>query len=330
MESLNRMATELIDEALEFTDELAIDAYELENGATVLDFGVDAIGGLEAGLLLTEIQTAGLATVASSLDEIGGAPRPFVELSTDHPARALLCSQKAGWELSIEGESTSENEADDDGSNSGDAIYEGLGSGPARALVATEEEFRQLGYADAFDFAVLTVESDEHPTESVAAHVADMCDVQPGSIFLPVFSTASIPGSVTMAARAAELVVFRAFELGYDPLELLSVSARAPVAPVASDETTAIARTNDALAYGGQVHLTVESDAELLSELSSSATDEYGTPFADIFESVDWDLYEIPEAIFAPAQVTVDVVGGPTKSYGQVNEELLLDSFGLR
>lgn len=320
MESPNRMATELIDEALEFSDELAIDAYELDNGATVLDFGVKATGGIETGLLLAEIQTAGLATLSSSLGEVGNTPRPFVDLSTDHPALALLCSQKAGWEVAVE---DGENDTDTDGQ------YEGLGSGPARALVAEEEEFQQIGYVDAFDFAVLAIESDRLPTEAVADYVAEMCEVSVGSIFLPTFASASIAGSVTMAARVGELATFRAFELGYDPLDILSVSARAPVAPVAGDEETAIARTNDALAYGGQVHLTVESDAELFSELPSTATDEYGTPFTDIFESVDWDLYEVPEGVFAPAQVTVDVVGGPTRTYGQVNEELLMESFGL-
>lgn len=320
MESPNRMATELIDEALEFADELAIAADELDNGSTVLDFGISATGGIETGLLLTEIQTAGLATLSSSLGEVGGTPRPFVDLSTDHPALALLCSQKAGWEVSVADES---DDADTDDR------YEGLGSGPARALVAEEEEFQQIGYVDAFDFAVLAIESDRLPTEAVAEYVAEMCEVPVGSVFLPTFATASIAGSVTMAARAGELATFRAFELGYDPLDILSVSARAPVAPVAGDEETAIASTNDALAYGGQVHLTVESDAELFSELPSTATDEYGTPFADIFESVDWDLYEVPEGVFAPAQVTVDVVGGPTRTYGRTNEDLLTESFGL-
>lgn len=328
MESLNRMATELVDEALEFTDELAIDAYELETGATVLDFGVEAVGGTEAGLLLAEIQTAGLATVNSTISEIGGTPRPVVELSTDHPAFSLLCSQKAGWELSIGGEDA---DSEDETAPDPDAAYEGLGSGPARALVATEEEFRQLGYADAFDFAVLAIESDALPTPAVAAHVATMCDTEAGQVFLPTVSTASIAGSVTMAARAGELATFRAFELGYDPLDILSVSARAPVAPVSEDEQRAIARTNDALAYGGQVHLTVESDAgpELFGDLVSNAPEEYGTPFEAVFEDVDWALEEIPAAVFAPAQVTVDVVGGPTRSFGSVNEEILVESFGL-
>mgnify|MGYP002760241048 FL=1 len=63
MESINRTAIELVDEALDFAGELDVAGYELDNGATVIDFGVDATGGVEAGLLMAEIQTAGLASV---------------------------------------------------------------------------------------------------------------------------------------------------------------------------------------------------------------------------------------------------------------------------
>jgi methenyltetrahydromethanopterin cyclohydrolase len=62
MESLNRMAIELVDEALDYAEELNIGGYDLENESTVLDFGLEFEGGIEAGLLLTEIQTAGMAT----------------------------------------------------------------------------------------------------------------------------------------------------------------------------------------------------------------------------------------------------------------------------
>jgi len=309
MQSPNRMATELVDEAIDFADELAVGVHELDNEATVLDFGVDAVGGVEAGLLLAEIQTAGLATVGAELGELGGTPRTEVTLTTDHPALSLLCSAKAGWELSVDG-------------------FEGLGSGPARALVAEEAEFTQLGYRDEFDFAVLAVESDQLPGEAAAEQVARMAGVETGAVFLPAFATASLAGSVTMAARAAELAAFRAFELGYDPRDLLSVTSRAPVAPVAGDEETAIARTNDAIAYGGRVHLTVDRDDDCLRELASAATDRHGTPFAEMFEAVDWQLHELDEAVFAPAQVTVDVVGGPTYTVGDTDEALVARSFG--
>jgi methenyltetrahydromethanopterin cyclohydrolase len=310
MDSLNRMAVELVDEAIDFADELDVVVGELDNGTTVLDFGVHADGGIEAGLLLAELQTSGLATVQTRMDEVGGVPLPFVECSTDQPALAILCSQKSGWELSAED-------------------FEGLGSGPARALVAEEDEFARVGYEDAFEFAVLSVESEELPTEAAAEQVADRAGVDPGSVFLLAFSTASLAGSVAMAARAAELAVFRLSELGYDPLDIVSTSASAPVAPIAGDERAAIARTNDALSYGGRAHVVVREGFERFDEVASTASDEYGRPFEEIFADVDWDLYEVPESIFGPAQVTIDVIGGDTYCYGRTDEELLTASFGL-
>jgi methenyltetrahydromethanopterin cyclohydrolase len=310
MESLNRMALELVDEAIDFADELAIEVVELDNGAVVLDFGIEAIGGIEAGLLLAEIQTGGLATVQTGVGRVGDAPLTRVETSSDHPAMAHLAAQKAGWELSVDG-------------------YEALGSGPARALVAEEEEFQRLGYRDASDFAVLAVESDDRPTEAVAEHVADRTGVPVSSVFLPAFSTAGVTGSVATAARAGELAAFRLSELGYDPLEMLTVTASAPVAPVADDDRTAMAKTNDALAYGGEVHMTVDSEFDRFDEIASTAREEFGTPFAEIFADHDWEFYDLPVEVFAPAQVTVDVAGGGVEVVGEADETLLAESFGL-
>jgi len=310
MESLNRMAIELVDEAIDFAEQLHVGAFELDNEATVLDFGVEFDGGLEAGLLLSEIQTAGLATVSSSLGEVAGAPLTTVELTTDHPAYALLCSQKAGWEVSVDG-------------------FEGLGSGPARALVGEEDVFRQIGYHDAFDLTALAVEAEEVPGEAVAEHVAELTETNVESVFLLSFPTASVAGSVSMAARAGELAVFRLAELGYDPLSVLSVTAEAPVAPVASTEDEAMARTNDALAYGGEVHLVVDQGFDRFDAVPSTARETYGKPFAEVFADADWNFQAIPKDVFAPAKVTVDVRGGPTRVFGATDEALLAESFDL-
>ncbi|RQH00469.1 methenyltetrahydromethanopterin cyclohydrolase [Natrarchaeobius oligotrophus] len=310
MESLNRMAIELVDEALEYAEELNVGGYDLENEATVLDFGLEFDGGVEAGLLLTEIQTAGMATPQHGLGELGGVSIPFVELSTDQPALSLLCSQKAGWELTTED-------------------FEGLGSGPARALVAEEEEFRRIGYTDAFDLTALAVETESHPTASAAQQVADLAEVEPSSVFLLAYSTASLAGSISNAARVAELATFRLSELGYDPRDVVSVTGRGPVAPVADDERTAIARTNDAIAYGGTAHLTVRTDADVFDSIPSTAADEHGRPFEEVFDDLEWEFDEVPADLFAPAEVTVDVLGGPTYVHGGTNEALLVESFGL-
>ena len=261
-------------------------------------------------MLLTEIQTAGLATVQTRMGEVAGTPRQYVELSTDRPALALLCSQKGGWELVF-----------DD--------FDGLGSGPARALVGEEEEFHQLGYYDEFDLTVLAVESIELPTDEVAEHVADMTDLEPSAVFLPTYATGSVVGSVTSSARAPELAMFNLFEAGYDPSNVISVSGSAPLAPVSYDESVAMGRTNDAVAYGGRVHMTVHEDFDDFDSAISTAGEEYGVPFEQVFEDADWDFNEVDPGIFGPAQVTIDVVDGPTYTLGETDEDVLAESFGL-
>jgi methenyltetrahydromethanopterin cyclohydrolase len=310
MESLNRMATELVDEAIDFADELAIEVYPLSGDSMVLDFGVDLPGGIEAGLLLAEIQTAGLATLGTSLEDVAGTPLTHVECSTDQPALALLCAGKAGWEVTLE-------------------EFDALGSGPARALVATEPVFQRINYRDEFDLAVLALESDQLPEEAVAAQIAERAGVPESGVFLPTYATASLSGSVVAASRAAELAVFRLTELGYDPLDVLSATGSAPVAPVAESERAALATTQDALAYGSRAHLVVDRPFDRFDEVVSTARTEYGTPFAEIFEDVGWETGELPLELFGPAQVTVDVVGGDTYAVGELSEELLAESFGL-
>lgn len=309
MESLNRMAVELVDEAIDFAGELGGVVHELDCGATVLDFGVEAAGGVEAGLLLAEVQTAGLATVGTRLDDLAGAPRTHVELSTDHPALACLCSQKAGWEL---------------------PGIDGLGSGPARALVAAEGAFDAVGYRDDFDLAVLTVEADRLPGDDVATRVAERAGVEPSAVYLPAYATGSVAGSVTAAARAAEMAVFRLFELGYEPTAVEGATGSAPVAPPTDDERTAVGRTTDAVAYGGRVHLRAAEPFDRFDEVASTASDEFGRPLGAVFGDADWRFDDVAAATFGPAQVTVDVAGEGIHTAGGRNEEVLASSFGHR
>lgn len=311
MDSLNRMAVELVDEALDFAEELRISVTELPSGATVLDFGRDAVGGIEAGLLLAEIQTAGLATVQTRMGHLADNPLPYVELQCDHPAISLLGSQKAGWELRFDDEFS----------------FEGLGGGPARALVAEEDEFHEMEYFDEFDLTVLTIETIDQPSTQLVSYIAEQTDVPESGVYLPIYPTGSIAGSVSGAARAAELAVFRLFELGYPLENILSVSGSAPVAPVSYDERIAMGRTNDALAYGGEVYLSVAEDDPAFAEIPSRAREKYGTPFEEIFAAVDWNFYDVDEAVFAPASVTIDIIDGPTHQFGSTEPDVLIDSF---
>jgi methenyltetrahydromethanopterin cyclohydrolase len=96
----------------------------------------------------------------------------------------------------------------------------------------------------------------------------------------------------------------------------------------------AIGRTNDAVLYGGQVHLTVESDAyddalrDLVERLPASASSGYGEPFGKVLEDAEYDFYKIDPLLFSPAQIRL-TSGASGRSFeaGGVNLEVLERSF---
>lgn len=302
MDSPNRMAVELVDEAIDFADELDIDVHHLDNDAVVLDFGVDADGGIEAGLLLAEIQTAGLATVQTRVEDVAGAPLTYVELSTDHPLLALLCSQKAGWDFT-------------------DTGFAGRGSGPGRLFTRDGDAFEYYDRAADFDLLVLAIESADLPDAGVAEMIATRADLPTSGVYLPTAPVASIAGSVAMASRAAEVALHRLHHVGYNPTNVIAATGSAPVVPIAGTEKEAVARMNDALAYGSRVHLIVEEDADILKDLPFEATDYHGESFETILDGVE-QFHHVEDA-FAPAAATVDVRGGPTHVLGQVDDSVV-------
>ena len=87
-------------------------------------------------------------------------------------------------------------------------------------------------------------------------------------------------------------------------------------------------RTNDAILYGGSVHLSVRGDdaaaRDLAKRLPSSNSRDYGRGFADIFKQADFDFYKIDGALFAPAEVWVSNLDtGNTWHGGALNMGLL-------
>ena len=94
------------------------------------------------------------------------------------------------------------------------------------------------------------------------------------------------------------------------------------------DGVIAMGRTNDAILYGGSVHLTVRgSDAaarQLALQLPSRNSRDYGRSFADIFKEVEYDFYKIDGALFAPAEVWVsNLDSGNTWHAGALTMALL-------
>jgi methenyltetrahydromethanopterin cyclohydrolase len=246
----------------------------------------------------------------------GRWPR-LVDVGTTDPELACLASQLAGWQLS-HGE--------------GEQAYFALGSGPGRALARKEPLFEQLGYADRADSACLVLEVDKRPPEALIAKAAEACGVAPGKLTLILTPTRSLAGTVQIVARVLEVALHKVHQLGFPLARVVDGLGAAPLPPPAPSFIPAMGRTNDAIIYGGSVHLFVagpEAEAHKLAEaMPSRASRDYGKPFAEIFQAYKGNFYDIDPLLFSPARVMVTALEtGNSFHAGSLDEKLLDRSF---
>lgn len=307
---MNERAARIVDRIVDRADTMRIEVTELDNGARVIDVGVEARGGLSAGRALARICAGGLSEITFTALEFDDVWLPGLTVVTDHPVESCMASQYAGWRIDPEG-------------------YFAMGSGPLRAVARVERElYEKLGYVEEAEGGVLVLESRQLPDEGVADFVASRSGLTPSRVTLLVAPTASLAGGVQICARVLETGLHKMMELGFDIRTVLSGLGTAPVAPVAEDDLHAIGRTNDCVLYGGRAHFTVDSEDDLLAELvprvPSSASSDYGTPFFEIFERYDRDFYKIDPHLFSPARVSLtNVRSGRTFQAGEVNRGVL-------
>ncbi len=290
--SMNERIAGLVDAVVADPEPTETKVATLDSGARVIDCGADARGGLSAGLVFASVCLGGLGRVEPAPVLVGDRTWPGVTVSVDRPAAACLASQYAGWKLEHE-------------------KFFAMASGPGRALARAEPLFEELAWhePDGTDVAILCLETSQTPPPEVVEKVASRCGVRPDKVTFLIAPTASICGSVQISARVVETALHKLHELGFDPERVRYGWGCCPIAPVAKDDPTAIGRTNDAVLYGGTVHLWLEGSddqvAELASKLPSSASDAFGTPFGELLEAADWKFYDIDPLLFSPADVTL-------------------------
>jgi methenyltetrahydromethanopterin cyclohydrolase len=175
---------------------------------------------------------------------------------------------------------------------------------------------------------VLALESRKLPSEQVAEWVAKKCRVSTDQLYLLVAPTASLVGSVQIAARVVETGLHKMHVIGFDLYSVLSGFGICPLAPVAAEDLRAIGRTNDAVLYGGRAWYTVRGDDAQIEEwvvkLPSSASKDYGTPFYELFQRYQGDFYKIDPSLFSPAEVFLNnVVTGRSFHAGRVNLDII-------
>jgi methenyltetrahydromethanopterin cyclohydrolase len=312
--SLNHRALELADRLAGDAEAARVAVTTLPNGTRLIDCGAQAAGGFEAGRCFAEICMAGLGTVVYAPIVIGGRWLPALTVTTDSPALACLGAQYAGWRIDRED-------------------YFAMGSGPGRALIRAEELYDDLDWDEQASAAVLCLETREQPPAEVADFVAQRAGVPGSALTLLMAPTASVAGGVQIAARVVETALHKLHEVGFDVRRVVAGYGNCPLPPVAGDDTDAIGRTNDAVLYGGQVHLTVEGDdddalRELVERLPASASSDYGEPFISVLKSANFDFYAIDPLLFSPAQIRLtSVASGRSFEAGRVNLEVLERSF---
>jgi methenyltetrahydromethanopterin cyclohydrolase len=315
--SINRLAQPEVEAFKQDASALRVDVTRGQLGECRVDCGVQALGGIEAGRRLAEICLGGLGRVTLEAVDVTGPWAFNVTVHSSNPVLACLGSQYAGWALS----------AEDNGKK-----YQVLGSGPARALGSGEPLFDELNYHDRSETGCLVLEADRAPPTSLVEKVCEACKVAPENFTFFYAPTQSLAAEVQIVSRCLEVALHKAHELKFPLDKIIDGIGTAPIPPPSPDFIAAMGRTNDAIIYGGRVHLFVNGTSqearELAEHLPSANSKQYGTPFAEIFASVKGDFYAIDRMLFSPAMVTVTALEtGESFHAGRFDTPILSRSF---
>ncbi len=317
--SVNAACQPLVEHLVADAQALQLEISTLSNGTRIIDAGINCVGGLEAGRLIGEICMGGLGTATLGTNS-GFANWPWsVNVHAKTPVLSCLGSQYAGWSLSHKSE---------------EGKFFALGSGPGRALAGKEEVLKEFGYKDQASSTCIVLEVDSFPPIEVAEKVAKDCDIKPEDLTFILTPTSSLAGVMQIAIRVLEVSMHKAHTLHFPMDKIIDGFGVTPVAPPGGDFITGMGRTNDAILYGGMVHLFVDATddeaRDLAEKMPSNTSSDYGRPFGEIFKAYEYDFFKIDPMLFSPAKVIVtNVKTGKSFTAGELNSELLTTSFGL-
>jgi methenyltetrahydromethanopterin cyclohydrolase len=291
---------------------------KVDSGATIVDAGIKAKGGFEAGRIITEVCMGGCAKAEITCRQYGELELPSILVYTDHPIIATLGSQYAGWQIK-------ENE------------YFAIGSGPGRALALKPKEiYEKIGYRDDFEKAIVVLETEKPPPEELVERLAKDCHVSRENLTMILTPTTSIAGAIQVSGRIVETGIHRLRKLGLNPKVISHAWGIAPIPPIHPKFVQAMARTNDAILYGGVAYYAVDYEdedelAKIVEKAPSQASKNYGKPFIEIFKEANYDFYKIDSNLFAPAILIINnFKTGTTFARGAINVKALEKSFGFQ
>ena len=315
--SINKTVKPLVEKLLDTAVQLNVGVHTTDGGAKIIDAGINYNGCLESGRLITEICMGGLGKVDLTMSSNTPNWPLTINVHSTDPVVSCLASQYAGWNLSFVKEEDN---------------FNALGSGPCRALALKEDLFDDLNYSDKFYSTVVVLEVDRNPPQEIIDKITNDCGVSEKNLTIILTPTRSLSGSVQVVGRVLEVGMHKLHEIGFPLDKVVDGFGSAPVPPPAPDFLIGMGRTNDAILYGGTVHLFVDvpddEAFELAKRLPSSTSSDYGKPFADIFKEYKYDFYKIDKLLFSPAKVIVSTIKtGKTFVEGSTNIDLVEKSF---
>jgi methenyltetrahydromethanopterin cyclohydrolase len=311
--TMNERAMRLADYIASNASALRVETRMTQAGARIIDCGVATRGGLQAGLALARVCLAGQAEVALAPGEVAGIACPLIVVNSAHPVQACMASQYAGWEIKV-------------------GKFFAMGSGPMRAAYGKEDLFNHIPGKEQAQIAVGVLETRKLPDDAVIEYLSHSLEVPANRITLLVAPAASQAGNMQVVARSLETALHKLHELKFDLNQVVSGFGSAPLPPVAKDELGAIGRTNDAILYGGRVTIWVQAEDDQLTEVGpkvpACASEDYGAPFATIFERCNMDFYKIDPMLFSPAEIVLsNLKTGRSFAFGRVRADVLYQSF---
>lgn len=316
---INQRAVRLAQYVLEHQEVLGTASHRLECGAWVLDFGIHVPGTWEAAEIFTRLTLGDLGKVNLGTWRLDDQHTfAGVELFISDPQVACLGSQIAGWQL-------------------GDGEFATIGSGPARAAAVVEHDpyMKMTSYRDTYvdDGVVLCIQDTRLPGDEVASAVAEACGVGPEKVYLAAAPSASVTGSVQVAARMLEQCCHKMYTHGFSVSRAAFCRGRAPAAPVVFDEVKAMGRINDALLYAAEAEFWLDADDDEIRRLapclvSKTSSPCYGTPFGKIFEESGRNFYAIDHEVHSVAVVRLHSLRtGMSFQEGEIHSGVIEESF---
>ena len=291
---------------------LGLDVSYLENGATIIDCGVNVPGSLEAGRRITELSQGGMASAHIGTAEIASIVLP--ELTVDSWLPALSAY---GLQVSVP-----LSEIDP-------AIRI---SGPILARLADSrldvrrEELRGTAWG------IAVVESSELPKHEITDALASLSGLPTNNLTLIVVPAGSVTGVTQIAGRINESVIFTMEEsLGIDCSCVSQLLGAVPVALPTDVGVRFPVTPDDFIHYLGRVTLIIDRDldmdlAQLATKLTFRSTPIYGKLFGELLAAAGGVFEAIPGLVDLNkvAQITViNQKSGETFSAGQRYESIL-------